>query len=210
MSLTLSQYQIEAHKTAIYAKGHPEGINQVDYLLNAVWGESGELAEALMRLKCASARVSEAIKKDIRDNNSNSLDDLRKKVILEAGDVWWYLAETTTHMELQLLNVVSRGHYLLADDEPENDLLCCVLQIAAAIGKAIDIYLQNRCYPDCGIPYPATVELEIMDALGKAGYHLQRIAILLGIPQAQILQSNLAKVRSRLERGVIQGEGDVR
>jgi len=51
---------------------------------------------------------------------------------------------------------------------------------------------------------------EVGKELGDVLWYLTRVADELGLSLEQIAQENVAKLRSRLERGVIQGSGDNR
>ena len=69
--MDINQYQEAACATAIFPKD-----KSLMYLTLGVCGEAGEIAEK--------------VKKHIRDNTSSQ--QLRESLILEIGDVMWYLA----------------------------------------------------------------------------------------------------------------------
>ena len=69
--MDMNQYQEAARETAIFPKD-----KSLMYLTLGICGEAGEIAEK--------------VKKHIRDNTSHH--QLRESLILEIGDVMWYLA----------------------------------------------------------------------------------------------------------------------
>tara|TARA_B100000900_G_C20583198_1_gene718425 strand:+ start:937 stop:1266 length:330 start_codon:yes stop_codon:yes gene_type:complete len=72
--MKLNQYQRHARETAIY----PEQ-DALIYTVLGLTGESGEIAEK--------------VKKLLRDNKSLDMtEDVRNELILELGDVLWYVA----------------------------------------------------------------------------------------------------------------------
>lgn len=84
--MKFDDYQIEAHKMAIYP--HERGP---EYLALGLASEAGEVAGK--------------IKKQIRDGQhwtGEQREEHRRKILDEAGDVLWYLAELCTHYDHSL------------------------------------------------------------------------------------------------------------
>lgn len=85
--MKLNQYQTHARETAIY----PEQ-DALIYTVLGLTGESGEIAEK--------------VKKLIRDNKSLDMpDDVRNELILELGDVLWYVANLAYELNATLEEV---------------------------------------------------------------------------------------------------------
>ena len=87
--MDLNQYQIASRRTALY----PEVGNNPIYPTLGLVGESGEVADK--------------VKKVIRDNNG-IFDSVSKQAIkLELGDVLWYVAQLTTELGFDLVDVAN-------------------------------------------------------------------------------------------------------
>lgn len=71
--MTLDEYQNHALETAIYPKQY-----KIIYPALGITGEAGE--------------CSDKVKKVIRDNNGEFIDDRKREIAKEIGDVLWYCA----------------------------------------------------------------------------------------------------------------------
>lgn len=101
--MDLNEYQSLARKTAIYPKEA-----KVVYPALGLCGEAGEIAEK--------------IKKAIRDNNGY-IDGARKEqLLLEAGDILWYLANLAYDLGISLDDVAQRNIKKLQDRQERNKL----------------------------------------------------------------------------------------
>ncbi|AEV16150.1 hypothetical protein TCCBUS3UF1_11050 [Thermus sp. CCB_US3_UF1] len=88
--MTLKAYQEEARKTALY----PEAYRLLYPTLGLV-GEAGELANK--------------VKKVLRDQGGNLTPEVREALVLELGDVLWYLAQVATDLGVGLEEVAERN-----------------------------------------------------------------------------------------------------
>lgn len=79
--MTLEQYQREARKTAIYPAS-------VIYPTLGLAGEAGEVAEK--------------VKKVLRDNAGEFTAQHRELLLLELGDVLWYVANLAGDLDISL------------------------------------------------------------------------------------------------------------
>lgn len=86
----LSDYQNSVADTAVYTKT----VAPSNHLIYAVLGMCGETGE-----------FAEKIKKILRDHNGIVSDELRKELVLELGDVLWYLARVATDLGVDLEGV---------------------------------------------------------------------------------------------------------
>jgi NTP pyrophosphatase (non-canonical NTP hydrolase) len=94
----LNQYQTEALKTAIYpGKGTLQGLV---YTALGLGGETGEILEK--------------VKKILRDASSDDIEGRKEAIILEMGDVLWYLAAMAFELGVDLETVATRNTDKLA------------------------------------------------------------------------------------------------
>ena len=85
--MELNQYQQRARSTAFYPNA---GQNPI-YPTLGLSGEAGEVADK--------------VKKVIRDNNGIFDQDAREAIMLELGDVLWYIAQLSTELGFDLEDV---------------------------------------------------------------------------------------------------------
>lgn len=85
--MTLTEYQLQAMETAIY----PDIGHGLVYPTLKLCGEAGEF--------------SELVGKMFRDNNGTLTDERRRKLILELGDVLWYVAACAHELDMDLVDV---------------------------------------------------------------------------------------------------------
>ena len=104
--MDLNEYQQTARKTAIYpAKGELLGLLYCVLKLN---GEAGEVAEKLG--KC------------LRDEAGKISLERREALILELGDVLWYVANLAEELQMDLEVVAQRNLAKLADRKSRGTL----------------------------------------------------------------------------------------
>ena len=102
--MNLNEYQDSASKTAIYPKGMWIGLVYTTLGLN---GEAGEIAEK--------------VKKLIRDDKTLT-EGHRQELILELGDVLWYLANLAKELDVSLEEVATQNIAKLASRNKRNML----------------------------------------------------------------------------------------
>jgi NTP pyrophosphatase (non-canonical NTP hydrolase) len=85
--MTFEEYQKESRKTAIY----PNAGSNFVYPTLGLAGEAGEVAEK--------------IKKVIRDDNGIVSEEKKQEIKKELGDVFWYVAQIATELDLNLDDV---------------------------------------------------------------------------------------------------------
>ncbi len=87
LPMELNHYQINARKTALY----PDvGLNPI-YPTLGLAGEAGEVADK--------------VKKVIRDRGGVFDDEARQAIMLELGDVLWYVAQLSSELNFSLEEV---------------------------------------------------------------------------------------------------------
>lgn len=101
MKLDLNDYQNKAMATAVFPKEYGDV-----YTALALNGEAGELAEL--------------VKKKIRGDYDDRLEELRQKLKLELGDVLWYVAACATVWGFELGDVANSNLDKLADRHKRN------------------------------------------------------------------------------------------
>lgn len=87
--LGFNEYQQKAASTAIYREGN-EG-RELFYVALGLAGEAGEFAGEVSKL--------------IRDDKGSLTENRKKKLISEAGDVFWFLAQTCTELGVTMEEV---------------------------------------------------------------------------------------------------------
>lgn len=63
---------------------------------------------------------------------------------------------------------------------------------------------------DCNGKIDETRKIEIIKELGDVMWFVAEIATVLNVPLEEVMQKNISKLTSRLERGIIHGSGDNR
>ena len=101
--MDVNAYQAAAKETAIYPK--ETGIL---YTTLGLTGEAGEVADK--------------VKKIIRDHGGEMDDDARESIMLELGDVLWYVANLTTELGYSLRDVAGANIQKLTDRQQRNKL----------------------------------------------------------------------------------------
>tara|TARA_B100001094_G_C18194832_1_gene810012 strand:- start:2852 stop:3178 length:327 start_codon:yes stop_codon:yes gene_type:complete len=101
--MDVNAYQAAAKETAIY----PKDLGILYTTLGLV-GEAGEVAEKL--------------KKIIRDHGGEMDDDARQSIMLELGDVLWYLANLTSELGYSLRDVAGANIQKLEDRQARKKL----------------------------------------------------------------------------------------
>lgn len=100
--MDLNEYQRIARKTAIY----PNVGNDVNYPTLGLCGEAGEFADKF--------------KKVLRDDNGIISPTVRHTLILELGDVFWYLANIACELKVDLNTVAELNQDKLSDRAKRN------------------------------------------------------------------------------------------
>lgn len=107
----ITEYCLETYETAIY----PEDEHKIDYLMLGLISEVGELAGIFKRIY----RDTDI---DLKNNETSKIEAvldmfdpdlcneaLREKVILELGDIMWYLARISIELDIPLEYILERN-----------------------------------------------------------------------------------------------------
>lgn len=99
--MTLDQYQLQAHSTAVYTEVCKAGMPSLTYAALGLAGEAGEFCNK--------------VKKAIRDDASELTPERREQLKKELGGVLWYLAECCSVIGFSLGSVAECNLNELAD-----------------------------------------------------------------------------------------------
>lgn len=186
--MNFSVYQQEALKTALY----PNIGNNILYPMLGLMGESGE--------------VVGKIKKMIRDDSGIMTRERRNAMRGELGDVLWYMATVCTEANLDMGTL-----YLLAQRAINNvhmtDLPRLALKLSqqtAHMSMLIEQFVYEPREEDVDVLAPLSTDMTILFT------QMIDLCLACSLDIEQVAQSNLEKLSSRQERGVLQGDGDNR
>lgn len=101
--MTFDEYQIKSTETAIYPKVGGSGLI---YPLLGLSGETGE--------------VCDKFKKIIRDKGGVISEDDKNGLVLEIGDLLWYIAQISRELGVSLGEVAELNIQKLADRKSRN------------------------------------------------------------------------------------------
>lgn len=144
-------------------------------------GEFGEVCEKLKKFLRGGGQL----------DNLNEHRALKKELLKELGDVWWYFNVHTYRHGFYLDEPNDPGDYVNSTLESLiSDLLKSLAEMwsdSVVWGKPSELY-----------------------TFANFNFAFQGIVAKLGLNLVTVEQSNLKKLRSRQERGLIHGEGDNR
>jgi hypothetical protein len=143
-------------------------------------------------------------------NSDCSLEDLAENLKKEAGDILWYLANICCDLDVALTDCVLLGYHATFDDVAkqvetemidasfDNSILTHLGKIAEATGKIARDGDQpsKRHIIENGV---GIVFAALLNEIANMNLSIDEIA-----------EMNLAKLESRMKRGVIKGDGDNR
>jgi NTP pyrophosphatase (non-canonical NTP hydrolase) len=179
--LKVLDYQNLARTTALYKA-------YVNYPLLGLAGETGEIAEK--------------VKKILRDKEGIVSEEDKLELKKELGDVLWYLSNLSYDLSVDL-SLVARRQYFEERGNPYDYLPDNVFHLYRCAGRLVE-YVYQTTEND-------TFEIEKYKGLAfHVFYAICELAMSLGLKMEDVAQANLDKLKSRQERGVLQGSGDNR
>ena len=186
--MDFSVYQQEALKTALY----PNIGNNILYPMLGLMGEGGEVAGK--------------IKKMIRDDGGIMTRERRDAMRGELGDVLWYMATVCEEAGLNMGTL-----YLLAQRAVNNVHMTDLPRLAfrlsqqtAHMSMLVEQFVYGPHEGDMNALAPLGTDMTILFT------NMIDLCIACSLDIEQVAQSNLEKLASRQERGVLQGDGDNR
>lgn len=106
--MEFDNYQEDSVKMAVYpGRGNGEP-NQLVYVALGLAGEAGEVANE--------------VKKIIRDDEGEVTKERKEKLVLEMGDVLWYMSALAEELEVDLSYIAARNIMKLEDRKARNAL----------------------------------------------------------------------------------------
>ena len=162
---------------------YPNLNKSIEYPLMGLMGEFGEL--------------SEKFKKIMRDNNGVMSQDRIDGIINEIGDLMWYLFQIYSEAKIDFEKEYIEKQLFI---EQKSSLLNLLVAMNCAISDiAMFCISKNQVLLSC-ITDPSNSLVSCIKCLCKA----------CNITIEEIMDKNIEKLRSKLERNVIKGEGDNR
>jgi len=147
-----------------------------------------------------TGEVAGVVKKCMRDSGSDYTPAVREKMVKELGDVLWYYTQLLYHLGLTE-----------EDGVPPRAM---TKQNPQTVSEKMQTAVMEMCLCCRGIY--RTVAAEPADKarqVASTSYFLSawaQVVQLFGLSVQEIMQANIAKLQSRLNRGVISGSGDDR
>jgi NTP pyrophosphatase (non-canonical NTP hydrolase) len=171
--MDLREYQLKSRETAVYPN---IGNNRV-YPILGLLGEFGEIAEKVKKI--------ERDKADVYDPDS------LHSLLMECGDVAWYIAQIASELKIDLAGCKPQGLYSVTT------IRDCVISLGVRIGDLAGAahygdYLKAEAY------------------MTRTIASLAGVTHLFGKPLDEVLDMNIEKLQSRKARGVLHGSGDER
>ena len=191
-------YIENTRKTALYPKEEA-----IDYVVLGLHGEAGEICNK--------------VKKIIRDNNNELNETVKEKIRHEFGDCCWYLARTWDEITKYDSELFDYSLYSpqYKDRFPLNEYKDDIVPYTYAL-NLVSADILNLAYHTYHLKHDPQKRIE------RCGYitfeNLCKFRELITIIAAQFLDTtfeelcdlNIEKLFSRLDRGVIKGDGDNR
>lgn len=162
---------------------YPRLDNDISYPLMGLCGECGELFEKF--------------KKVLRNNNGVMSQERIDGIIGELGDLSWYLFQIYSELKIDF-----QDNYI--EIPVDKNKLNSILSILVAI---------NCCVSDIAI-YCLSSNKALMSILTDNGNTLialvKEICTICGVGIEEVMDKNIEKLKSRMERNIIKGDGDNR
>lgn len=186
--MNFSVYQQEALKTALY----PNVGSNILYPMLGLMGESGEIAGKISKI--------------IRDDNGTMTRERRAAIRGELGDVLWFMATVCAEANLDMGTL-----YVLARRAVNNTHITDLPRLAFKISQQtarMSMLVEQFVYG------PRQGEINNLEPLGTditiLFTNMIDLCLACSLDIEQVAQSNIEKLTSRQERGVLQGDGDNR
>jgi NTP pyrophosphatase (non-canonical NTP hydrolase) len=190
ISMHMDEYQAQTLQTAVY----PNIGNNLDYPVHGLSSEAGELAPYAL----ASMDAGD--------------EDMLQDVQGELGDVLWYSSIILYEMGMTFSACGMERSEQVARDAREvvgyRSFVQVYLCLMEEVGH-ISGHVKKRMRDDEGNLTEARKQ-QIVETLRQVVTLIARMGSLLNLPFDTLLQANIAKLRSRQQRGVIGGTGDKR
>ncbi len=180
--MKISEYQYSARLTAVY----PPNQNYPAFGLGGEWGELGEklLDAAVLNLEGAA------------------------EIVKEAGDVLWYVANLCSDLDVEMESLAEAGPDADFSKFVDSNAVEPYLAGCGRVGKVLES-VKKAIRDDGGVITPVR-KATIVEALTQLMRHLVGVLDCFNASLNLVAERNIAKLRDRQQRGVLQGEGDNR
>jgi len=199
-ALTINEYQDKAVSLALY----PSEFKTI-YPTLGLSGEAGEVAEKLIPFLEEEGTI-----------------EMRQDIILEIGDVMWYMATIANDIEVTLsfcLSVALGDYFYSFKDAQDRsvvieqysqdlDVIYPTFMLFAKIGSVSE--LVKKYVRDDNQVMSDIRKNKIAHGIGEVFKHLSCLSFDLSFEMQQCADANLEKLFSRKKRNKIKGDGDHR
>lgn len=188
--MNLKTYQIEAMKTAIY----PRPTKPALYPFLGLANEAGEVCGKALKYRPDGT---------FEENEAN-----HESLIDELGDCCWYLSACLTEMGCDM----DERHEYTDAEEGDGMSYEYIMSLSEETGKVLGIIKKSMRDEnwDFGKEMSVTLHNKVYSQLGCVLDAIMRCCVSLGVTLDEVLNLNIAKLKSRHERGKLHGSGDNR
>ena len=187
----LNQYQSSANTVAIYPGRLGERIDvPIAGLLYVSLGLSGEIGELQEKIVCKC-----------------DLDEIKK----EFGDVFWYISQVCMELStpMSYLTKIKIEFKKLRKLQDTNMLLERQLIALSILAGRIN-EIMKKSFRDSNGHISSDKKNEVLEILAKILWNIVGLSGMCGITPEDAMDTNIQKLLSRKDRGVLGGSGDNR
>ena len=159
-----------------------------------------ELETAALGLVGEAGEVADHVKK-ILFHELEFTDDVRRKMLLECGDVLWYVAFTASALHVPLQDLFEE-EIDLPTQNFEQDLRCYSLKVASYAGRIADL-LNKVVDGDCVeiLDERQDVKFLVFYNLSKMSKYMVTLISVLGSSLKEVIEMNIDKLSKRYKNG---------
>lgn len=197
--MTLKEYSEAIKPFAIYP-GHTLG--DLGYLHPG-------LQYVMLGLLEETGEVAGVVKKCMRDSDSQYTSTVREKMVKELGDVLWYYTQLMYHLGLTEEDVMPPRARPKPYPQMVNETMQAAVVQMCVCCQAIWLAIAHDHPPTPEGVHPDVKARQIV----TVSHFLDAWAWVVQVFRLsvdEIMQANIAKLQSRMDRGVISGSGDDR
>jgi NTP pyrophosphatase (non-canonical NTP hydrolase) len=186
--LTFKEYQKKSFTTAVYPHKGKGDHYAIAYTALGLGGEVGEMQEKIRDFQLGSESVG--------------AEKNREEFVKELGDIFWYFAGLSTELGIDIDDIIP------SDWETWEALPHVILGLGGSAGRVQERI--KKVLRDSGGVVTPEKKQQIQEDLREVARFLIALCRELGIEVELVLEGNIAKLFSRKDRGVLQGDGDNR
>lgn len=197
--MTLNEYSEAIKPFAIYP-GHTLG--DLGYLHPG-------LRYVVLGLLEETGEVAGVVKKCMRDSDSQYTPAAWEKMVKELGDVLWYYTQLLYHLGLLIEDDVCNIKFIKQNPQTVDESMQTAVMEMCVCCQDIWRTVAHDHPPTQGVLHPDAKARQLV----AVSYFLcawARVVQLFGLSVSEIMEANIAKLQSRMARGMIGGSGDDR